>query len=339
MLPLNPPQALSVAFIDGKGVEFLIWDGIPHQVAEIATTAEQAAIVLESLVKEMNRRLTFFRHARVRSLSQYNELAHAAGGETLPLMLIVIDEMTNLMVQTPGLAQTLTNHLVQLSSQGAALGLILVISTQNPKAEVINTLIRGNLSLRIAFRVAEANHSRTILGANVRGRGAHQISRTQRGRFMVRYDGDLVEMQGFKVDDDMARSIAEELRRNATIRARRLRLSRTPTPVRRDDSVDLAHYVGEAEPMPEGDLELEDIEWEVLRIARDEMDGALAINPLHDILKAQSVEFGYRRLRKFVQRLLDEGWVLEQSSSNDGRRCSRALIEQVESYLVEEPAQ
>jgi hypothetical protein len=279
MLPLNPPQTLNVAFVDGKGVEFLIWDGIPHQVADIATTAERAAIVLESLVREMNRRLTFFRHARVRSLSQYNDLAQAAGGEKLPLMLIVIDEMTNLMVQTPALAQTLTNHLVQLSSQGAALGLILAISTQNPKAEVINTLIRGNLSMRIAFRVAEPNHSRTILGASVKGRGAHQILRTQRGRFMVRYDGDLVEMQGFKVDDDMARSIADELRRSATIRARRLRLSRAPTPVSRDDSVDLVRYVGKAEPMPDGDLELEDIEWEVLRVAKDEMDGGLAINP------------------------------------------------------------
>jgi len=41
---------------------------------------------------------------------------------------------------------------------------VLILATQNPKAEILNTLIRGNLSTRIAFRTATPEHSRSILG-------------------------------------------------------------------------------------------------------------------------------------------------------------------------------
>jgi hypothetical protein len=44
-------------------------------------------------------------------------------------------------------------------------------------------------------------------GCNVNGRGAHQLPRSRRGRFMARLDGDLVEMQGYCVGDDLIRKV------------------------------------------------------------------------------------------------------------------------------------
>ena len=76
-----------------------------------------------------------------------------------------MDELTDFMVQRPDLAGSLT----RLASKGAAFDIYLVIVTQNPKAKIIDTLIRDNLSTRLAYRVANSQHSRTIPGSNVNG--------------------------------------------------------------------------------------------------------------------------------------------------------------------------
>jgi len=83
-----------------------------------------------------------------------------------------------------------------------------LLATQNPKAEVLNTLIRGNMSTRIAFRVATPEHSRVILGVS----GAQNIPQTIRGRMMARLDARPVELQGYLVDDDVVKAITNRLR-------------------------------------------------------------------------------------------------------------------------------
>jgi len=86
-------------------------------------------------------------------------------------------------------------------------GIVLVLATQNPKAEVLNTLIRGNLSTRIAFRVATPMHSRTILGT----KGAERLPRDIRGRMLARLDADLLELQGFLVSDAEILALVQRL--------------------------------------------------------------------------------------------------------------------------------
>ena len=103
-----------------------------------------------------------------------------------------------------GLSSAFYRNLIRLSSKGAAFGLTLVLATQNPKAEVLNTLIRGNMSTRIAFRVSSAAHSRTILGRS----GAQELPRTVRGRMLARLDQALTPLQGFYVSDEAILSLA-----------------------------------------------------------------------------------------------------------------------------------
>ncbi|MFN2156272.1 MAG: hypothetical protein ACK2UX_13630, partial [Anaerolineae bacterium] len=116
---------------------------------------------------------------------------------------VVIDEVSDIALQC-GLRSTFYKNLIRLSSKGAAFGLVLVLATQNPKAEVLSTLIRGNMSTRIAFRVSSADHSRTILGRS----GAQELPRTVRGRMLARLDQALTPLQGFYVSDEAILSLA-----------------------------------------------------------------------------------------------------------------------------------
>jgi DNA segregation ATPase FtsK/SpoIIIE-like protein len=311
LLPYHSPQELNVVFVDPKAVEFNIWDGIPHQIAPIAETAETALPILNALVDEMQERRIRFKAARVKSLSQYN----ATATELLPLIVVVLDELTDLTEEDRQLYRPLT----RLASKGAAFGILLVVATQNPNFEVVPTVIRSNLSTRLGFRVANAAVSRTILGENVDGRGCHQVPRTKRGRFVLRYDAELVEMQGFYISDEMAIQIADQLRRSDT-RAPRLALVQT-APESEERS-------GNNQVSPQEALVLTDEQWHVLQIAIDDLDGELSINRLFDEIKCQDVDISRHRLIEFGQQLETLGWVTAGEGSN-GRRCTDALIEQV----------
>lgn len=88
-------------------------------------------------------------------------------------------------------------------------------------------------------------------------------------------------------------------------------------------------YLNDVDPIPEGELELTEIEWDVLYVAVTELDGKLSVNPLYAALKDAGVAFSHRNLRKLAEQLIAEGWAIEQTSSTDPRRCTNALIEAV----------
>ena len=115
-------------------------------------------------------------------------------------------EVTDIALQC-GLRSRFYTNLIRLASKAGSFGIVLVLATQNPKAEVLNTLIKGNLSTRIAFRVATPEHSRTILGA----KGAERLPRDIRGRMLARLDTDLVELQGFLVTDAQILALVQRL--------------------------------------------------------------------------------------------------------------------------------
>jgi S-DNA-T family DNA segregation ATPase FtsK/SpoIIIE len=203
LLAAHTPDELQLALIDPKGVEFTPYDGVPHLVRPVAVTPAAASAVTSGLVTEIDRRRDLFAAVYARDLASYNERMRRTGGQTLPLILVVVDEVTDIALQC-GLRSTFYQNLIRLSSKGAAFGLILVLATQNPKAEVLSTLIRGNMSTRIAFRVSSAEHSRTILGRS----GAQDLPRTVRGRMLARLDQALTPLQGFYVSDEAILSLA-----------------------------------------------------------------------------------------------------------------------------------
>lgn len=199
LLVAHSPQELRLALIDPKGVEFTAWRGIEHLALEVASDVAGAQAVTGWLVGEMERRSPLFAGLFARNLASYNERAE----EPLPLVVAVVDEVTDIALQA-GLKSDFYTDLIRLASKARSFGIVLVLATQNPKAEVLNTLIRGNLSTRIAFRTATPEHSRTILGVS----GAEAIPRTVPGRMKARLDEGLVDLQGYHVDDERILALA-----------------------------------------------------------------------------------------------------------------------------------
>ena len=98
----------------------------------------------------------------VRDIHSYNTsvLKAARADDTLPNLVIIIDELADLMGAYP---REIEASIVRLAQMSRAVGIHLVVSTQRPSVEVITGLIKANITARIALVVASNIDSRTIL--------------------------------------------------------------------------------------------------------------------------------------------------------------------------------
>lgn len=155
------PDDVRLLLIDPKQVEFGIYNGIPHLLVPVVTDPRKAAGALGWAVTEMLRRYQVFAANNVRDLTSYNEAAKRSDTlQTMPQILIVIDELADLMMAA---ANEVEDAIIRLAQMARAAGMHLVIATQRPSVDVITGLIKANIPSRLALTVASSVDSRTIL--------------------------------------------------------------------------------------------------------------------------------------------------------------------------------
>ena len=161
------PEDVKMIMIDPKVVELSVYNGIPHLLIPVVTDPKKAAAALHWGVAEMTERYKKFADYNVRDLKGYNkkvESMRAEGDseapEKLPQILIIVDELADLMMVSPGEVEESICRLAQLAR---ACGIHLIIATQRPSVDVITGLIKANMPSRVAFAVSSGVDSRTIL--------------------------------------------------------------------------------------------------------------------------------------------------------------------------------
>ncbi len=156
------PDDVKLIMVDPKMVELGIYNGIPHLLIPVVTDPKKAAGSLQWAVTEMMRRYRAMSDAGVRDLESYNAIidSQEEGGEHLPQVVVIIDELADLMLVA---AKEVEESICRIAQMGRAAGIHLIIATQRPSADVITGLMKANIPSRIAFAVASAMESRIIL--------------------------------------------------------------------------------------------------------------------------------------------------------------------------------
>ncbi|MBQ2731403.1 MAG: DNA translocase FtsK 4TM domain-containing protein [Clostridia bacterium] len=154
------PDEVKLILIDPKSVELTGYNGIAHLLVPVVCDSKKAAGALNWAVNEMERRYASISEKNVRNIQAYNQMAREEGEETMPHIVIVIDELADLMLAARDSVET---AICRLAQKARAAGIHLVLGTQRPSVDVITGLIKSNIPSRIAFTVASQIDSRTIL--------------------------------------------------------------------------------------------------------------------------------------------------------------------------------
>ncbi|GIH70370.1 FtsK/SpoIIIE domain-containing protein [Sphaerimonospora thailandensis] len=193
---------------DGKGVDSKVWEPLAHRVA---ASADPMALVvlLEELVAEVDRRYLLLRKADKKKIDR---------SMRLPLIVLWIDELMRYTTATEKIGDgktkvgdrivELLRHIVSL---GRAAGIITICATQKPSADVVPTILRDLLSIRLALRCTTPQASDTILGQGWARQGfnAAQIDSAQRGAGHLFSEGSEPQMlRTFYFEDADERAIA-----------------------------------------------------------------------------------------------------------------------------------
>ena len=250
------PNECRMIMIDPKMLELKTYDGIPHLLAPVVTDPPKAIRALKWAVEQMEDRYRKMSEINVRSLANFNQKvpeAKAAGKpfirrvqtgwdpetempiieeeilefETMPLIVVVVDELADLMMTAGKEVEFLIQRLAQ---KARAAGIHLIMATQRPSVDVITGVIKANLPTRISFQVTSKIDSRTILGEQ----GAEQL--LGKGDMLWMSGGkQLIRVHGPFVTDDEVEAVADHWRRQGQpglYRRRHRRTRRHRRPVR-----------------------------------------------------------------------------------------------------------
>jgi S-DNA-T family DNA segregation ATPase FtsK/SpoIIIE len=128
--------------------------------------------------------------------------------ESLPFIIVMIDELADLMMVAP---KDVEEKIARLAQMARASGIHLVLATQRPSVDVLTGLIKANFPARIAFQVSSKTDSRTILDAN----GAEALLGRGDMLYLASGTGRIARLHGSFVSDDDVRSVVEFVKKQA----------------------------------------------------------------------------------------------------------------------------
>ncbi|HEV8450136.1 MAG TPA: DNA translocase FtsK 4TM domain-containing protein [Gaiellales bacterium] len=200
------PDEVRMILVDPKRVELNHYESIPHLLTPVVTNMKNAALVLQNIVREMESRYELMGAAKARNLAEWNRKRLELGQDTVPHILVVIDELADLMMVSPA---DVEDAIIRLAQKSRAVGIHLVLATQSPRVDVITGMIKANVPSRIAFAVSSQTDSRVILDVN----GAEALLGAGDMLYKPLGTSKMLRVQGAYISEDETRRIVEACRK------------------------------------------------------------------------------------------------------------------------------
>lgn len=172
----NNPETLKFILFDPKMIEFSLYRKIPHLLIPTISDSRKLFSALQWLKGEVSKRLKLFSETGDRTLSGYNEYLWESflSDNGMCRIVVVIDDITNAIIEVPEIAESLK----QILMQGRTVGVHIVISTQAPRwkeTKQIASLFRS----KMVFSAATEAESKYLLGRS----GAQNLGPCQNAMF------------------------------------------------------------------------------------------------------------------------------------------------------------
>jgi S-DNA-T family DNA segregation ATPase FtsK/SpoIIIE len=319
MLYKATPQEVRMILIDPKMLELNAYEGIPHLIAPVVTDMKEAANALRWCVAEMERRYKLMASLGVRNITGHNRKvsdAIEAGTpikdplfdksrlllfpdlvpddlETLPYIVVVVDEFADMMMVVGKKVEEL---IARLAQKARACGIHLLLATQRPSVDVITGLIKSNIPTRIAFQVSSKIDSRTILDQM----GAESLLGHGDMLFLPPGTSMPERIHGAFVDDHEVHAVINEIRKSGGPNYIDNVLDESPTTL----------LPGEAPAGSSGE-DLDSLYDEALSIVTETRKASISY-------VQRRLKIGYNRAARMIEEMENSG-VVSQVQSNGSR--------------------
>jgi S-DNA-T family DNA segregation ATPase FtsK/SpoIIIE len=194
---------VQLILIDGKRVELGMW----RTVADVfvGNAVKDGLTVLGQLQAEMDRRYDWLETQGRRKITR---------ADGIPFLLCVVDELAyfTATVGTDKDQKAYINLFRDLVARGRAAGVIMVLATQRPSADIVPTSLRDICAYRCAFRCTTEASSDIILGTGwaKQGYNATDITPEARGVGWLLAEGGIPRRfkGAYLTDSDIRRLVA-----------------------------------------------------------------------------------------------------------------------------------
>lgn len=194
-------EDVQLAIIDPKLTNFMFFRNLPNLVTDdIITEASEAYDLFDRLVnEEIPRRKEILEESGSVDIVDHNSRTD----DPLSPMVVVVDEYADLLDAAEDDADQLETNVRRIAQIARSVGIHLVIATQRPSANIINTDLRSNLDMRAAFRVPSDSDSRVILDES----GAEDLGGD--GDMLFKEGNEVTRLQGTLIEPDDLRDLVD----------------------------------------------------------------------------------------------------------------------------------
>jgi|AntRauMinimDraft_4_1070384.scaffolds.fasta_scaffold00117_9 hypothetical protein len=194
---------LRLAIVDPKLTNFMFFNQLPNlEHDKVITESEDAADLFEWITEEeIPRRTQVLGKSGSIDIEEHNERSD----ESLRPLVVIIDEYADLIDGLGDESDEFEKNVRRIAQKARSVGVHLVISTQRPSAKIIDTDLRANLDMRIAFRLPSSSDSQVILDES----GAEDLGGN--GDMLFKEADSLTRLQGTFVDTDYLRKLIKEV--------------------------------------------------------------------------------------------------------------------------------
>lgn len=187
------PKRLQITLCDLKKVELNLFKKVEH-VERFTYDLQETTEIVEDFLIECNKRYDLLMKNNVVDIYEYNKIFK----EKIPYKILFIEEIVLLLQDKKHVAM---DNLKQLLSVCRACGIFVIMTSQRPSCDVLDSVAKACINNRIVFKVEDSKNSIIALdqegGEKLKGKG-HGI---------LKVGSEFTEFQGYFITTQQTKEL------------------------------------------------------------------------------------------------------------------------------------